>query len=110
MLPPRQAASCVLIVRLTPRGGRAAVDGVGPEGVLLARVAAAPVDSAANRALVRLLADELGVPPSAVRIEGGATARTKRVRVLGVTAADVRARWPGVAILGPSRRAIGSVG
>jgi uncharacterized protein len=82
-------------VRLTPRGGADQVDGV-VDGVLRVRVAAAPVDDAANRALVRLLAGELGVAPGSVRIIGGAAARTKSVSVLGIETDGLRARWPGL--------------
>jgi len=84
-------------VRLTPRGGQDRVDGV-VDGVLRVRVAAPPVDGAANEALVRLLAAELGVARSVVRLVSGATARTKVIEVEGVDVAAVAARWPG---LGP---------
>jgi uncharacterized protein YggU (UPF0235/DUF167 family) len=82
-------------VRLTPRGGADRVDGV-VEGVLRVRVAAPPVDGAANKALLRLLADELGVPRSAVRLISGVTGRTKVVEADGVDGAVVAARWPGL--------------
>ena len=85
-------------VRLTPRGGQDRVDGV-TAGVLRVRVAAPPVDGAANDALVKLLASELGVPRSAVRLVSGATARTKLIEVDGADAV-VAARWPGLV---PSR-------
>ena len=84
-------------VRLAPRAGRAAVDGV-VEGVLRVRVAAPPVDGEANAALTRLLAHELGLPASAVRIASGATARQKLVKVDGLAAADLLERWPGLAL------------
>jgi uncharacterized protein (TIGR00251 family) len=74
-------------VRLTPRGGRDRIDGFAPdaagERVLRVRVAAPPVDGAANAALVRLLAKALGVPKSAVAIVGGKTSRDKTVEVAG---------------------------
>jgi len=82
-------------VRLTPRGGVDRVDGVA-EGVLRVRVAAPPVDGAANKALLRLLADELGVPRGAVRLASGETSRVKVVEAEGVDPAAVAARWPGL--------------
>ena len=83
-------------VRLTPRGGADRVDGV-TDGILRARVAAAPVDGAANEALERLLARELGVPRTAVRIASGAGSRTKVVEVDGVGPEDIARRWPNLA-------------
>jgi uncharacterized protein YggU (UPF0235/DUF167 family) len=85
-------------VRLTPRGGADRVDGVGEDGSLRVRVAAPPVDSAANGALCRLLAHELGIPVGQVRVAIGATARRKVVAVTGVDAPAVRSRWPGLAL------------
>lgn len=73
------------VVRLTPKGGRDAVDGwsVAADGarVLKARVRAAPEDGAANEALVRLLAKSLGVAPSRLAIARGAAARLKQIEV-----------------------------
>lgn len=70
------------------------VDGV-TDGILRARVAAPAVDGAANQALLRLLADVLGVPRRDVRLVAGASGRTKLVAVDGaVAAAAVRDRWP----------------
>ncbi len=82
-------------VRLTPRGGADRVDGV-VEGVLRVRVAAPAVDGAANKALLRLLADELGVARGAVRLATGETSRTKVVEVEGVDPAALASRWPGI--------------
>ncbi len=84
-----------LSVRLTPRGGADRVDGV-VDGVLRVRVAAPPVDGAANVALLRLLADELGVPRGAVRLAAGAASRIKVVEVDGVEPAAIARRWPGL--------------
>ncbi len=84
-------------VRLTPRAGRDAVDGV-VDGVLRARVAAPPVDGAANEALVRLVASELDVPRRAVRLVGGDTARQKLVAVDEVPTEVIVARWPGLRV------------
>jgi len=84
-------------VRLTPRGGRDRVDGV-VDGVLRVRVAAPPVEGAANEALLRLLAAELGVPRRAVSIVGGTTGRDKVVSVDGPVAGAILARWPGLGL------------
>ena len=67
-------------VRLIPRASRSVVAGVR-EGVLQVRVTAAPVNGAANRALVDLLGETLHVGPTAIRIEAGATASRKRLSV-----------------------------
>ena len=61
------------------------------------RVAAPPVDGAANAALVRFLAERLGVPRGAVAIVRGAGGRRKTVTVDGITTAQVeRALMGGV--------------
>ncbi len=88
----------MVAVRLTPRAAREAIEGPDEDGVLHARVTAPPVDGAANAALVRLVADALGVPASSVSIAGGLTGRQKRLRLEGVDAAVPRARWPGVRV------------
>ena len=76
-----------LAVRLTPKGGRDAIDGVDllADGrtVLKARVAAPPSEGAANDALVRLIAKSLGVPRRDVTLASGATGRVKRLIVTG---------------------------
>jgi uncharacterized protein len=77
-------------VRLTPRGGRDALDGWDGD-VLRVRVSAVPVDGKANDALVRLLAKALGVAPSQVTLVAGAQSRVKVVEVEGVSAQQVRA-------------------
>jgi uncharacterized protein YggU (UPF0235/DUF167 family) len=83
----RSAGGLTLAVRLTPKGGRDAVDGIETlaDGrvVLKARVRAAPSDGEANEALCRLLARVLGTPRSAVSVAAGATARIKRVAIAG---------------------------
>jgi uncharacterized protein len=61
-------------------------------------VAAPPVEGAANQALLRLLADELGVARRAVRLVAGAAGRQKLVVVEGMTPDDVVARWPGLRV------------
>ena len=84
-------------VRLTPRAGVDRIDGV-IQGVLKARVAAPAVDGAANEALIRLLAAELDVPRSDVRLVSGATARRKVIAIDGLATAALLARWPDLAV------------
>jgi uncharacterized protein YggU (UPF0235/DUF167 family) len=86
--PWTAAAGGLLVdVRLTPKGGRDAFDGVAPladgRSVLKARVRAAPHEGAANAALTRLIAAAAGVAASRVTIVGGAATRLKRVRIAG---------------------------
>lgn len=83
-------AGAAVTVRVTPRAGRTAIAGER-DGVLLVRLAAAPVDGAANDALVALIADALGVPKRDVAIVTGARARTKRLVVAGQGAAALDA-------------------
>src|SRR3989442_1521703 len=78
-----------LTVAVPPRAGTSGLE-VRPDGVLRARVAAAPVDGAANQALRSLLADALGCPRSAIEIVQGKRARRKVVRLRGLSADAVR--------------------
>ncbi len=72
-----------IAVRLQPRASRDELVGVR-DGVLHARVCAAPVHGAANRALCRLIARRAGVAPSRVEVISGARGRLKLVRVAGL--------------------------
>jgi len=91
----------VLTVRVTPRAGRTLIGGwiESPEStpgrtspVLLVKLAAAPVDGAANDALIGLLAKALGLPKRAICIVSGDTSRTKRVAVEGLTIDEIARR------------------
>jgi len=68
------------------------------DGTLRARVGAPAVEGAANNALIRLIADELGVARRDVRIVAGGSGRRKLVVVDGVAAETVAARWPGLKV------------
>jgi uncharacterized protein YggU (UPF0235/DUF167 family) len=76
-----------IVVRLTPRGGRDAIDGIelraDGQCVLKARVRAAATEGEANDALIALLAHAAGVPPRDVTLTAGATARIKRLTIAG---------------------------
>ena len=91
--PGGRPGSVRFAVKLTPRGGSDRVDGVSDEGVLQVRVAAPPVDGAANESLVKLLAHELDISPSAVRVVSGATGRLKVIAVSGVEVTALARRW-----------------
>jgi uncharacterized protein (TIGR00251 family) len=81
------AGGVVLTVRLTPKGGRDAVEGIGllsdGRSVLKARVRAAATEGEANAALLKLIAKTLSVPLRDVSLEAGATARIKRLSITG---------------------------
>jgi uncharacterized protein (TIGR00251 family) len=79
-----------LRVRVTPRAKRSELAGRRADGVLLARVAAPPVEGKANAALCALIAQALGVPKSRVSVVRGAGAREKTVRVEGVSEEALR--------------------
>jgi uncharacterized protein YggU (UPF0235/DUF167 family) len=76
-----------LYVRLTPRGGRDAIDGVGEladrQIVLKLRVRAAPSEGEANAALIALVARSLAVPRSSVTLIAGGAARRKALLIAG---------------------------
>jgi len=76
-----------LVVRLTPRGGRDALNGVGMDAsgrpVLQIRLAAAPVEGAANEALIAFLAELLDLRKKDVVIRSGHAARTKIIELAG---------------------------
>lgn len=80
-----------LVIHVQPRA--AATEVVGPHGdAIKVRLAAPPVDGAANEELVRFLAERLGVRRSEVSIVRGTTARRKVVRIAGMSAAHARNR------------------
>jgi uncharacterized protein len=81
------ATGVVLVVRLTPKGGRDAIEGIEQlsdgKSVLRARVRAAASEGEANQALIRLVAGALDIAPRSVGLLAGATARTKRLMIEG---------------------------
>lgn len=63
---------------------------------LRVRVTAAPEAGLATRAVVKLLAEALAVPPSSIELVSGAASRDKRFRVGRHSLDDLRARLDGV--------------
>ena len=74
-------------MRVIPRAARSRIDGMRA-GALLVRLAAPPVEGAANDALVTLL----GVPRRSVRLIAGERSRNKRVVIDGRTEVEIRER------------------
>jgi uncharacterized protein (TIGR00251 family) len=85
------AEGTVLAIVVAPRSSKTGVDRVEANAVRI-RVAAPPVDGAANTALLRYLAEVFDRPKSSVRLISGATGKRKRVLIEGRSPADVAAR------------------
>jgi uncharacterized protein (TIGR00251 family) len=79
----------ILDIKVIPRAGRTALAGTR-DGAVLIRLAAAPVDGAANAELIAFLSDLLDIPQRNIAIVSGEKGRQKRVRIDGVTAEAVR--------------------
>jgi uncharacterized protein (TIGR00251 family) len=94
---PRSDSGQLIDVRVVPRAGRSGLAGVR-DGALLVRLAAAPVDGAANAELVDVLAKALGLPKRSIAIVSGDRSRTKRVRVEGL---DGPAVWAALGLERP---------
>jgi uncharacterized protein (TIGR00251 family) len=78
-------------VRVLPRASKSELAGIRGDAWCV-RLTAPPVDGAANQALVRFLAERLGVRPAALRILTGLTGRRKLVEVDGLAPGEARAR------------------
>lgn len=81
----------VLTVHVQPKASRTECVGVHGKALKI-RVAAPPVDGAANAELVRFLAECCAVPPGSISIHAGAKSRSKRVIINGITAEAVLTR------------------
>jgi uncharacterized protein (TIGR00251 family) len=78
-----------LTVRVIPRARRTEISGER-DGALVVRVAAPPVEGAANEALVAFFSAALRVPRRAIQILSGERGRQKRIAIAGVTVEAVR--------------------
>ena len=94
-------------VRVVPRASRSELVGEH-DGALRVRIAAPPVDGAANDELVRLLAGAFGVPRSAIDITGGHAAKLKTVCVAGGLAAVLKSEVQKPNVQSPRLGASGS--
>lgn len=91
-LPLRDdGAGTVIPIRAVPRAARDALDSL-TEGALRVRLAAPPVEGAANKALLAFMAGALGVPKRDLELLSGERGRHKLLRVRGLTLDEVRHR------------------
>jgi uncharacterized protein len=81
----------LLTVHVQPKAAHTACVGLHGEALKI-RIAAPPVGGAANRELIRFLANELSLSTAAVHLESGEGSRHKRVRLEGTTADHVMQR------------------
>ena len=85
----------ILTVHVQPDSSRTECVGLHGNAVKI-RVAARPVDGAANEELIRFIAERCSIPRSHIRIQSGESARQKRLSVQGVRAESLLARlMPG---------------
>ena len=75
-------------VRAQPRSSRAGLDGLIGDA-LKVRIRSAPVDGKANKELIETLADAFNLPKSRVVFKSGETSKTKRILLMGLTAANL---------------------
>ena len=85
----------ILSVRVIPRASKSAITGRRRDAVLV-RLAAPPVEGAANDALINLLARAFSIPRRQISIVSGAKFRDKRVAIEGLTEGDVSARLSAI--------------
>jgi uncharacterized protein (TIGR00251 family) len=85
-----------LKLRVVPRAGRTSFAGRRGDA-LVVRLAAAPVDGAANDALIAFLSASLGCPRRDLTIVAGEKSRDKRIKIGGLTPAELERRLAAVA-------------
>jgi uncharacterized protein (TIGR00251 family) len=81
-----------MAVHVTPRSRKNELTGISSDGTLRVRLAAPPVEGAANKALQELMAHVLGVRPSALEIIAGEKGKDKIISVVDLDAHTVEER------------------
>lgn len=76
-------------VRVVPRASRTEITGEFASALRI-RIASAPVDGAANDELICFLAKTFGTAKTSVEIIGGQTSKTKRIRIMGISAEQAK--------------------
>ncbi len=69
----------IIKIKVTPRGSVTEIIGTLPDGTLRVKLAAPPVDGAANEALIKFLSKEWDIPRSKIQIKSGHTGRLKTI-------------------------------
>jgi len=85
-------ADAVFDVRVIPRARKTEIGGER-DGAVLIRLAAPPVDGAANDALIDFLRRTLSIPRRNIRIVSGEKSRRKRIAIDGATLASIRSTF-----------------
>ena len=80
-------------LHVQPRARRNEIVGLH-DGALKLRIAAPPVDDAANRAIIAFFASLLAMPKSRLQIVSGQKSRDKVLRIEGMTLGELRSRLP----------------
>jgi len=80
-----------LAVKVTPNAGRSEVSGM-KDGVLQVRVAAPPDKGKANKELIDILAERLGIKKSSILIIKGQTSRHKTIGIEGMSGEELLKR------------------
>jgi uncharacterized protein len=88
-LPVKESKNCCTFdIQVTPRASRAGIAGIQDEALKI-KVNALPVEGAANKACIKLLAKELGLKKSQMEISVGQKSRNKTVAVKDITRAQL---------------------
>jgi uncharacterized protein (TIGR00251 family) len=82
-----------LTLHIQPGASKTEVAGIHGDALKI-RLAAAPVDGRANAALIRFVADRLGLATSAIRLKSGQTSRRKVLEVIAAPADTAQRLWP----------------
>ena len=82
-------SGAAITVKVLPRAKKTELVGVMEDGTFRIRIAAPPVEGAANHALIEFLAQTLNVPPSQIDIVAGEFSERKLITLVGVTPEQV---------------------
>lgn len=81
----------ILKLHVTPRGSKNEITGRRGD-TLCVKITAPPVEGAANAAIIKFIADALGVRKSQIEIISGEKSREKTLKITGLSRGDLIAR------------------